>query len=122
MNRATVFATFDCGQNVLHIYDDGFALVLACSHDRFLEIREELKTIWPDLEEARSQDGSSSVFVLPGTTREFDVDPLLMRLSDDFHDHRREAWHTLDMAVELMWSETPSPRRFPRGKSDLPRS
>lgn len=117
MNRAAVFATFDC-QIALHIYDDGFALVLACSGERHRVVREELKTIWPDLEEARSLDGLVSVFVLPETPRGFDFDPLLMRLSDEFHDHRHEAWHTLDMAVELMAGETPSPRRIRSGESD----
>lgn len=103
--------------NVLHIYDDGYILVVACSADRHLTIRKTLKEQWPAIEEARSSDGFLSVFVIPtvlSMSIKPDNDPLLSLLTDGYLDHRAEDFHTIEDAAELC-------RRQKRTETDDPK-
>ncbi len=106
MNRAAYLS--DCfhaeGGNTLHVYDDGFILLVACSPERHLLIREVLLRDWPQLEEARSSNGFMSVFVLEGHVPidTSDFNPLLVALTDGCTDHRIDDWHTLDIVATQM--------------------
>ena len=105
MNRATQLSDYfhaDDG-NTLHVYDDGFILLVACSAERHLLIQEVLLRDWPQVEEARSSDGFMSIFVLEGyvPTNKSGFNPLLVALTDGFTDHRRtKDWRTLDIVTQ----------------------
>ena len=113
MTRAELFAeTFRADQgDVLHIYDDGFILMVACSADRHLEIRALLKEHYHAFEEARSHDGFQSAFVIPADLSDTDVLGTPSQLSDKhfvpcscsphFNDHRLSDLWRLEDAEEL---------------------
>jgi hypothetical protein len=115
MNRAKLFATYFHAEdkNTLHIYDDGFVLLVACATDRHLAIRKSLLQEWPHLEEARSDDGFMSVFVLEGHVPDdrSDISPWLVTVTDAFRDHRFEDWHTLEVLTEVVLSRLPQGQR-----------
>lgn len=105
MNRAKVFAdAFNGESNVLHVFDDGYVVAVACSPGRHLTIRDHLKKEWPTVEEARSDNGFLGVFVVPAEvplpSNEFP--PMLVVLTHGFNDHRYSDWNTLGSVVGLL--------------------
>jgi hypothetical protein len=89
--------------DTLHVYIDGFVLVLGGKTDRHLSIRNVLMKDHPGFEEARVEN--LSVFVVPmdvsldATWMEFP--PLMVATTNGYHDHRSEDVFTLGAAVGL---------------------
>ncbi len=110
MTRAQLFVeNYRADQgDVLHIYDDGFVLMVACSGKRHLAIRELLRNRYPTVEEARSSDGFQSAFVIPVNPDELGTPSEIANrhsaccvLSTHFNDHRWDDWHTLENAEAM---------------------
>ena len=105
MNRSILFAAyFDAeDRNRLHVYHDGFVLVVACTPERHRKIRDELLEVWPHLEDARSDDGFLSVFVLEGHVpdNKSEINPTLRELTDGCADHRLDVWDTLEVLTAV---------------------
>ena len=102
---ATGFVRAGGAGNILHIYDDGLVVVLEGVADRHLCVPDVLKRQFPTFGEAKCQ--SVSVFVVPfdvGDIHPIDLPPILVGVTDHYHDHRREDWHTIEMAVDLFES------------------
>jgi hypothetical protein len=102
---ARVFDQMQAATNVLHIYEDGYVLVLDGPSDRHLACREPLLRLCPNLEEARTSSGLS-LFLLPAEevpANPHKCDPHLraITLKGGYHDHREESVHSLDLVVAL---------------------
>lgn len=103
MQREKVFANacaFD-GENNLHIYDDGYVLAVACSDESRIKIRQDIADAGFQTEEAMSDDGFLTVWVIPCLRRHSDLNILRLH-SSKYHDHRTEDYHTLTLAFGLL--------------------
>jgi hypothetical protein len=110
--RARLFADGFAGAGEmgdrLHIYHDGYILILTASADRHLAVRQGLRRCFPAVEEARSSDGLLSAFVLPdqnaASLRPEDVLSLpadLVVCIRGYVDHRAEDAYTLEGVEDL---------------------
>src|SRR4051794_15689732 len=106
--RAEVFAEAHArlagDSDCLHIYEDGYVLVVACSADRHLTIRKSLRKFFAVVEDARSRDGFLSAWVLPadvGGQRypELPGRGILVVLTEGYTDHRMDDAYRLDDAA-----------------------
>lgn len=94
------------GMNCLHIYLNGYVVVADGGSDRHLAIRDVLKSIYPGFEEARSVDGSFSIFLIPADdvpARPQDVNMhlYLMTMKGGYHDHRIEDYNRIEYVLLL---------------------
>jgi hypothetical protein len=91
--------------NCLHIYSDGYVLVLDGDSDRHLTVRQALFQYFPGVEEARVR--GITVFVIPYANPpqnvESDTHPIIAgpTLKGGWKDHRQEDWHTLDIIADV---------------------
>ena|SRR5579859_37203 len=97
--------------DTLHIYDDGLVVVLNGTSDRHLLARQMFQKPYPHFEEARA--GDVSVFVVPMDvpytfTKDTRLDrhlpeapDLFIAMTNYYHDHRLQDWHTLADVEEL---------------------
>jgi hypothetical protein len=95
--------------NCLHIYDDGYVVVVDGTADRHLACRESLQSAFAGFEEARSPGNDFSVFLVPDNNvplpekLEDDINPFLhvMTMQGGYHDHRQQDCHKTGLAVAL---------------------
>lgn len=88
--------------DTLHVYLDGVVMVLGGPADRHLSVRDCLKKMVGDYEEARFND--LSVFLIQtdvGRTRPADLHPLFVATTSHYSDHRDEDMNTIEQAVAL---------------------
>jgi len=97
--------------DALHIYSNGYAVAVACTVERHRVISGEIRRAFSNANEARSDDGFLSVWIvlcdtstLPAEPKELIryVLPLFVALTDHFSDHRQEDCDTLELAAEML--------------------
>jgi hypothetical protein len=91
-------------QNLLHAYEDGYVVSVACSPRRHSHIYEALQKQWPRIGEGRSSDGFISVFVIPDSRAATagDFAPLLVLVTDALVDHRQRDTGTISISAECI--------------------
>ena len=112
-DRANVFAnTFHGDKDTLYIYSDGYIVSKACSQAGVNSIRKMLEEEFPNvqIEEARSDDGFLSVWVIPCDMSnlpfkedelQWSIPPVFMAITESYGDNRWSDWGTLDLAADL---------------------
>jgi hypothetical protein len=109
--------------NCLHVYNDGYVVVVDGPADRHLLCREALKDTFPGFEEARSPSNDFSVFVVPDQNvpdpkdLEDEINPYLgaMTMMGGCKDHREEDYDKINATVDLATRTLKAAEKLPGG-------
>ncbi len=105
MNRALIFAEAcnrEASDNTLHVYHDGYVLTTACSPDRHRATLALLLMHFPAVEDARSDDGFLSAFVIPHEIVDESWHAFQWLAINGYKDHRHDDCDDIDSAADLL--------------------